>query len=82
MTAAVTERSEEDVLKLLATLGQGLHRYGIPSHRLEDVLNKLACAFGHEAAVFSTPTLLMLRFCWCRAPWGFAPCRRCSKPRR
>lgn len=54
-------RSEQVVLRLLATMGQALHRYGIPAHRLEDALTGLAGAFGQEAAVFSTPTLLMIR---------------------
>ena len=39
-----------------------LHAYGTPAHRLERVLVQVAQTLGHELAVFSTPTSMMLAF--------------------
>ncbi len=44
----------------LVRVGQVLHSYGTPAHRLERLLGSIAESLGIVAQVFSTPTSLML----------------------
>jgi uncharacterized membrane protein YjjP (DUF1212 family) len=39
-----------------------MHAAGTPAHRLEEAIGHVAQRLGHEAAVFSTPTMMMLGF--------------------
>lgn len=43
-------------------LGRGLHRYGYPSHRLEEALTAAARRLGLRGQFFSTPTALFASF--------------------
>ena len=57
-----TEADEFDLAKLLLLIGKALHRAGVPAHRLEDAMARLAGAVGAEASFFSTPTMLLATF--------------------
>ncbi len=43
-------------------LGQALHQYGTPAHRLEEQLLQVSERFGVEARFFSTPTSIFASF--------------------
>lgn len=43
-------------------LARALHSYGVPAHRLEDVLNSAAAKLGLEGQFFSTPTSIFAGF--------------------
>jgi uncharacterized membrane protein YjjP (DUF1212 family) len=43
-------------------LGQALHRYGTPAHRLEEQLRQVSERLGLEARFFSTPTSIFASF--------------------
>ncbi len=50
-------------IELVLALGEALHRYGAPSHRLEDALTIVAQKLGLvEARFFSTPTSIFAAF--------------------
>ena len=49
-------------IRFTLALGQALHRYGSPSHRLEEALSKVALRFGEEARFSSGPTGLFAAF--------------------
>lgn len=46
----------------MVEVGRALHVFGVPAHRLEDSLARLASHLGCEVQVFSTPTALQLAF--------------------
>ena len=43
-------------------LGQALHQYGTPAHRLEEQLRQVSERFGVEARFFTTPTCIFASF--------------------
>lgn len=43
-------------------LGQALHRYGTPAHRLEQSLGRVCQQLNLDAEVFSTPTTIIMSF--------------------
>ena len=47
---------------LLMALGRALHRFGAPSHRLEEALTRAAARLGHTGEFFATPTALFGAF--------------------
>ncbi|MCP5020194.1 MAG: threonine/serine exporter family protein [bacterium] len=49
-----------DAQALLVRVGQVLHSYGTPSHRMERLLGRIAKFLGITSQVLSTPTSLML----------------------
>jgi uncharacterized membrane protein YjjP (DUF1212 family) len=56
-TAGATARPEEE---LVFTLGRALHQAGLPSHRLESMLERVAARLGVTVHPFSLPTGLLL----------------------
>lgn len=54
--------TENDRESLVLALGEALHRYGTPSHRLEDALNLLSARLGLTARFFTVPTALIVSF--------------------
>ncbi|MCI0696742.1 threonine/serine exporter family protein [candidate division KSB1 bacterium] len=46
----------------LVKLGQALHRYGVPAHRLEQGMNLVAQRFGIQGSFFVTPTGIFAAF--------------------
>jgi len=46
----------------IVKLGQALHRYGVPAHRLEQGLNLVAQRFGTSGNFFATPTGIFASF--------------------
>ena len=50
------------VVAFILRLGQALHQYGTPAHRLEDQLHQVSERFGVEARFFSTPTSIFASF--------------------
>jgi len=46
----------------IVKLGQALHRYGVPAHRLEQGLNLVAQRFGMAGNFFVTPTGIFASF--------------------
>ncbi len=51
---------EAATVDLLGRLGQALHRYGAPAHRIEEALAAVSRRLGVEAHFFSTPTAIFL----------------------
>jgi uncharacterized membrane protein YjjP (DUF1212 family) len=54
--------SDADAIAFVLTLGRALHRYGTPSHRLEEALLVACRRLGLEAEVFTTPTAIIMSF--------------------
>jgi uncharacterized membrane protein YjjP (DUF1212 family) len=50
------------VVAFILRLGQALHRYGTPAHRLEEQMRQVAERLGVEARFFSTPTSIFASF--------------------
>jgi uncharacterized membrane protein YjjP (DUF1212 family) len=50
------------VVTFTLRLGQALHRYGTPAHRLEEQLRQVCERLGVEARFFSTPTSIFASF--------------------
>jgi uncharacterized membrane protein YjjP (DUF1212 family) len=50
------------VVAFILRLGQALHEYGTPAHRLEEQLRQVSERFGVEARFFSTPTSIFASF--------------------
>ncbi len=46
----------------MVKLGQALHRYGVPAHRLEQGMNLVAQRFGIQGSFFVTPTGIFASF--------------------
>lgn len=53
---------DESAVAFVLALGDALHRYGTPAHRLEEGLRTVCLRLGMEAEVFSTPTTLIMSF--------------------
>jgi len=51
-----------DAIGFVLRLGRALHTYGIPAHRLEEVMGKAAEKLGLEGQFFSTPTSIFASF--------------------
>jgi uncharacterized membrane protein YjjP (DUF1212 family) len=54
--------SNDPRIHFVMTLGQALHRYGVPSHRLENGMNLVSQRFGMQASFFATPTGIFASF--------------------
>ena len=53
---------QEAEIGFVLALGQALHRYGTPAHRVEQSLDRVCRQLGLSAEVFSTPTALIMSF--------------------
>lgn len=51
-----------DEVSFVLRLARALHSYGVPAHRLEDVLDSAARKLGLEGQFFSTPTSIFAAF--------------------
>jgi len=51
-----------DAIGFVLRLGRALHVYGIPAHRLEEVMEKAAEKLGLQGQYFSTPTSIFASF--------------------
>src|SRR5688572_28182320 len=51
-----------DAIGFVLRLGRALHIYGIPAHRLEEVMEKAAEKLGLQGQFFSTPTSIFASF--------------------
>jgi uncharacterized membrane protein YjjP (DUF1212 family) len=51
-----------DAVGFVLRLGRALHAYGIPAHRLEEVMEKAAERLGLQGQFFSTPTSIFASF--------------------
>lgn len=51
-----------DEVSFVLRLARALHSYGVPAHRLEDVLDSAAKKLGLEGQFFSTPTSIFAAF--------------------
>lgn len=60
--AALQEPPPGPVVAFILRLGQALHRYGTPAHRLEEQMRQVSERFGVEARFFSTPTSIFASF--------------------
>lgn len=52
----------QQAIRFLLLLGEGLHRFGAPSHRIEEALSAAAARLGLTARFFATPTSLYAAF--------------------
>ena len=59
-SAAVTSRMKEEAF--VTRLAESLHRYGTPSHELEEILQTCADSLKLNASFFSTPTAIFISF--------------------
>ncbi|HEX8705332.1 MAG TPA: threonine/serine exporter family protein [Myxococcaceae bacterium] len=60
--ASLQEPPPVPVVAFTLRLGQALHRYGTPAHRLEEQLRQVCERLGVEARFFSTPTSIFASF--------------------
>lgn len=51
-----------DSVGFVLRLGRALHTYGVPAHRLEEVMEKAAVQLGLQGQFFSTPTSIFASF--------------------
>jgi len=54
--------SNDPRILFVMKLGQALHRYGVPSHRLENGMNLVSQRFGIQGSFFVTPTGIFASF--------------------
>jgi uncharacterized membrane protein YjjP (DUF1212 family) len=54
--------SSRNAIGFVLRLGRALHVYGIPAHRLEEVMEKSAEKLGLQGQFFSTPTSILASF--------------------
>ena len=59
ITAGPPPRDEE---RLVLELGQALHRYGTPAHRIELILERLSEKLGLQGQFFAVPTAIIASF--------------------
>ncbi len=59
---AFQEPPEGSAVAFTLRLGQALHRYGTPAHRLEEQMRLVSQRLGLEARFFSTPTAIFASF--------------------
>lgn len=55
-------RDADPAIRFAVKLGTALHRYGSPSHRLEDTMHQVLDRLGVESQFFSTPTGIFASF--------------------
>ena len=60
--AEAVEASEADSIEFVLALAKALHRYGTPSHRLEQALEVISKRLDLEVEVFTTPTAIIMSF--------------------
>ena len=60
--ALLPEPPPSPVVAFTLRLGQALHRYGTPAHRLEEQMRQVSERLGMEARFFSTPTSIFASF--------------------
>ncbi|HYH96974.1 threonine/serine ThrE exporter family protein [Hyalangium sp.] len=60
--SAFREPPPGPVVAFILRLGQALHQYGTPAHRLEEQLHQVSERFGIQARFFSTPTSIFASF--------------------
>jgi len=53
---------DKDAIAFVLALGRALHRYGTPSHRLEEALQVSCDRLGLRAELFTTPTTIIITF--------------------
>jgi len=58
----VEHENEKDAIAFVLALGRALHRYGTPSHRLEEALAESCERLGLRAELFTTPTTIIMTF--------------------
>ncbi|MCG3163243.1 MAG: hypothetical protein JMDDDDMK_04628 [Acidobacteria bacterium] len=61
-TADESITGSRDAIGFTLRLGRALHSYGIPAHRLEEVMGKATEKLGLEGQFFSTPTSIFASF--------------------
>lgn len=59
---APAEAGDAEAIGFVLALGAALHRYGTPSHRVEEALRNCCKQLGLSAEVFSTPTMMSMSF--------------------
>lgn len=57
-----SELVAQDGVRFVLRLGQALHTYGFPAHRLEDTMGRATEKLGLEGQFFSTPTSIFASF--------------------
>jgi uncharacterized membrane protein YjjP (DUF1212 family) len=57
-----TPHQNPDAIGFVLRLGRALHVYGIPAHRLEEVMGKASEKLGLQGQFFSTPTSIFASF--------------------
>lgn len=60
--SAALQPDLHDEISFVLRLARALHSYGVPAHRLEDVLESAARKLGLEGQFFSTPTSIFAGF--------------------
>ncbi|MDY7229052.1 threonine/serine exporter family protein [Hyalangium sp. s54d21] len=60
--ASLSEPPPGPAVAFTLRLGQALHRYGTPAHRLEEQMRQVSERLGLEARFFSTPTSIFASF--------------------
>ena len=58
----MTPENETDAIAFVLALGKALHRYGTPSHRLEEAMRVICLRLDLECEVFTTPTAIIMSF--------------------
>jgi uncharacterized membrane protein YjjP (DUF1212 family) len=53
---------KDNAQAFMERIGRALHRFGLPSHRLEGALSSLAGRLGYEGQFFATPTAIFMSF--------------------
>jgi len=59
---AYSETMDDASIGFVLDLARALHRYGTPSHRLEEALQVICGHLGVEAEIFGTPTTIIISF--------------------
>ena len=59
---ALSEPPPGPAVEFTLRLGQALHSYGTPAHRLEEQMRRVSERLGLEARFFSTPTSIFASF--------------------
>ncbi len=54
--------AQPGAVEFVMKLAQALHRYGVPAHRLEEALLRVALQLGLKTQFFSTPTSILASF--------------------
>ncbi len=59
---AASAPPEGAAVRFTLALGEALHRYGTPAHRLEDAMQRVSARLGMEGRFFSSPTAIFASF--------------------